>query len=168
MYGYRIFWLNVTQSYFVFHVRACRDAHIVMSSRYGLVDSDTYEVVIGAGDNQQTLIRDERLGWTMSQQYTPEVLSCEQKRAFWVAFDGGRIRVGEHGILLNFPVRCKRMNCLICSDGTPYATCVALNVSMERGNGKFNRTNTDAEEKVKVFWWLLLDMGDTSVAEQSS
>ena len=112
VYGYRLFWLNVTQPYFVFHVRACRDAHIVMSSRYGLVDSATYEVVIGAGDNQQTLIRDERLGWTMSQQYTPEMLSCEQKRAFWVAFDGGRIRVGEAGLLLNFLFHYKRMKCI--------------------------------------------------------
>ena len=94
-YGYRTFWLNVTQPYFVFHVRACRDAHVIMSSLYGHGDNNSYEVVIGAGDNQQTIIREAKLGWTVSQKDTPEVLSCEQTRAFWVSFDGGRIRVGS-------------------------------------------------------------------------
>ena len=66
-----------------------------MSSRYGHREAESYEVVIGAGDNKQSLIRDEQLGWTMSGADTPDVLSCEQTRAFWVAFDGGRIRVGS-------------------------------------------------------------------------
>ena len=65
-------WVKVQRkSSFVFSVRACKDAHILMAARPGRIDRDVYEIVLGAGGNTYSTIRAARLSQDRATARTP-------------------------------------------------------------------------------------------------
>ena len=50
-------WISPGGESFTFTVKACNDAHLVMTSIPGDYQTDVYEVVIGGSENTNTYIR---------------------------------------------------------------------------------------------------------------
>ena len=81
-----------TTNFATFLVQACSDAHIGLMERVG--DTLAYEVVIGGSENTRTAIRRNRQTDEVTVE-TPEILSCDIMRPFWISWYEGLIEVGE-------------------------------------------------------------------------
>ena len=81
----------------VFKVKACNDAHIALSSQLGITYIHTYEIVLGAYRNMESLIRNATQGNPWVIHSTPGIVNCTELRTFWVGWDSGLIRVGRGG-----------------------------------------------------------------------
>ena len=79
--------------YFVFSVQACNDAHVALSEIPGLHDYNTYELVFGGWANTGSAIREARQRDQRHFVRTPGILSCDEKRTFWVGWKDGLIEV---------------------------------------------------------------------------
>ena len=52
-YTFDVFWMTVDEvHYVVFTVQACQQAHIVLTQQLGITADFTYEIVLGAANNQ--------------------------------------------------------------------------------------------------------------------
>ncbi len=92
-------WIDVLgQQNLVFHVMACTNAHLALSSLPKKITILTYEMVIGDHNNTRTLLRDSIGGSILAQSVTPGILSCDQYRTFWLSWTIHSIRfgVGNH------------------------------------------------------------------------
>ena len=85
-----------------FAVKACKEAHVYLSTFYGYVEKDAYEVVIGTGGNTRSEIRAVVGGTPVASTVTEQILDCNAFRRFWVSWVGGRIEVGTGRIVGNF------------------------------------------------------------------
>ena len=100
-YNYNQFWLTVAGRWFiVFRVKACNDAHIGLAAIVGNSENRLYEVVIGGQGNTQSYIRrtaqstdDEALA------ETPDILSCNEFRSFWIQWENNHVEVGEGSVI---------------------------------------------------------------------
>ena len=90
------YWADVGgRTSMVFKVKACQDATIKLSKRFGLVDGSTYEVRIGAENNQKTIIIPDPESSHQESADTPNVLDCNQYKPFWLAWKYGTLYVGQ-------------------------------------------------------------------------
>ena len=95
-YRYNHLWATVDdRSSLTFRVRACNDAHLALASVLGDTSYHTYEVVIGASSNQYSVIRNMTLQNNLMAAHTPDILSCDESRPFWLSWAGGLIQVGR-------------------------------------------------------------------------
>ncbi len=69
-----------------FSVKACSDAHIVMSYVPGLTLYDSYEVALGVSDNHESVIMLGRGGEELVRESTPNLLDCNQDKSFWISW----------------------------------------------------------------------------------
>jgi len=90
-------WVTVRDKQsFVFRVRGCYDARIILASYTKVVDVSSYEIMIGANGNQVSRIGKDGLdGGNVVEASTPNVLHCTETRYFWVSWGGGYIQVGS-------------------------------------------------------------------------
>lgn len=77
---------------FYFEVRACSLAHVVLMERPDSA-ATAIHVVIGDNNNRQTSISFPD-GQT-AEVDTPNILSCELYRKFWVSWENEQIRIGR-------------------------------------------------------------------------
>ena len=57
-HGYDLAWMDVMKNFLLFRVRACNDAHLLISKEIGETDEmSAYEVVIGGASNTVLYIR---------------------------------------------------------------------------------------------------------------
>ena len=90
------------QNSIVFRVQACRDAHVALSEFFNNVHTRTYEIVIGGNGNTNSFIRDYATGVEKLKVDTPNIMDCNNYRAFWVKWESsGRITVGHGAIFGN-------------------------------------------------------------------
>ncbi|KAK7872419.1 hypothetical protein R5R35_007024 [Gryllus longicercus] len=89
---------------FEFYVKAPSDAHILLSSTENAEtptqQDESYEIVLGGGKNSFSAIRSKKRGGksTAAQTGTPNVLSPEEFRGFWIKLTPpGRLEVGKFG-----------------------------------------------------------------------
>lgn len=83
------------ETFMLFQVEACNDAHILLMQSNSTTD-DIYEIVIGGWNNTRSLIREERLGPNLATTFHENgPVHCELMRQFWVSWDQGVIRVGR-------------------------------------------------------------------------
>ena len=95
---YHDVWLtSVSRKFVVFLVRACRDAHIRLSRFYGSRGGDVFEVRIGAINNTRTEVQGPFLDGPIRSVATPDVLSCNEARPFWISWSDTHVRVGSGG-----------------------------------------------------------------------
>ncbi|KAI0229902.1 hypothetical protein LSAT2_019688, partial [Lamellibrachia satsuma] len=95
-YNHEQLWLTVRGHYFqTFRVRACSDVHVALAQTRGVIDVNSYEVILGY-KGTQTVIR-EQMGIFkfVAKAETPDILSCHSLRSFWVSWIDGYIRVGQ-------------------------------------------------------------------------
>ena len=45
------------RTFFYFHVRAAADVHVALTNIHGVVDTHTYELILGAENNQKTYLK---------------------------------------------------------------------------------------------------------------
>ena len=85
------------RQYFQFEVKSCAEALIALTEIAGNITWHAYEVKIGVNNNK-TYIYDAEHKTIVAQASTPEILSCEEFRPFWVAWTdvgpGRSIHVG--------------------------------------------------------------------------
>lgn len=85
----------------VFRVQACKDAHLTLSTLFNNVNSDTYEVIIGGNNNTQSFIRDRATMTDVQRVDTPNIMDCNNYKAFWAKWDKTtkRITVGDGAVI---------------------------------------------------------------------
>ncbi|ELU12989.1 hypothetical protein CAPTEDRAFT_114549 [Capitella teleta] len=110
----------------MFGVRACHSARIALSTFYGNTDTQTYEVVIGGWENTKTVIRRSVAGDIVEEVDTPDILSCDHLRIFWIKQErDGLLQIGEGSNIGNNVV-------LSWNDADPYDVA---SVSLSTGHG---------------------------------
>ena len=93
-FGFDTLWLRqVQKSSVVFGVRTCNDAILALSEEMQQV-SNSYEIIIGGYSNQRSEIRPNVQTVPVTWLDTPDILSCNETRFFWVSWEGGVIEVG--------------------------------------------------------------------------
>ena len=87
--------LTTHRKAFSFHVQACKEAHVALSSQpsQGAPSWDMLELIIGTDDNQKTVFTSD--GTEVKSIDTPNILSCTDYRLFWVALDKGEMQFGR-------------------------------------------------------------------------
>ncbi|XP_046662124.1 uncharacterized protein LOC124355168 isoform X2 [Homalodisca vitripennis] len=79
-----------------FKVRAANDAHVMLSATANPEGSDpVLEVFIGGWSNQKSAIRRDRATPDKANVETPDILSNDELRGFWINYLGGAIAVGK-------------------------------------------------------------------------
>jgi len=86
----------ITQSWIVFSVQACRDAHVALSELFNNLQSRTYEIIIGGNENRNSFIRDSNTFIEVQRVDTVDIMDCYNYKTFWVKWDANyRITVGR-------------------------------------------------------------------------
>lgn len=79
-YSYEQAWVTaIGRNAIVLQVKACRDAHVLLSDKEGEI-GNAYEVAIGMADNSKTSIREDKFGPNMITVDTPDILHCDETR----------------------------------------------------------------------------------------
>ena len=90
----------INQDSLVFRVQACRDAHVALSEIFNNVQTRTYEIIIGGNGNTNSFLRDFATGQEKIKIDTPNIMDCNNYKAFWVKWAAdGRITVGEGAVV---------------------------------------------------------------------
>ena len=80
-------------------IQACRDASIALSEIPGILAHHTYELVIGAGDNTQTILKRGVRGTTVFTSITPGILDCQHSLIFWTTWNSNSISFGKGSVV---------------------------------------------------------------------
>jgi Farnesoic acid 0-methyl transferase len=103
-YGHDLAWFVTTSNFFLFRVRACSDVRLLLAAEpYSKNDNNgqhVHEVVIGGWHNSRSVIyRDLVSNTTAVEASTPNILSCDELRQFWIRWQSdGKIAVGQNVI----------------------------------------------------------------------
>lgn len=92
----------MSQTSVVFRVQACKDAHLALSELMNNVNTRTYEIVIGGNGNTQSFIRDYATMLEGQRVDTPNIMDCNNYKAFWVKWEkngSGRIMAGQGAVV---------------------------------------------------------------------
>ena len=106
-YVYHTFWMKTTKKNFVFKVRCCNDAHVLMTTTMHHNDTEhAYELVFGGDNNNKVYIR-KGSGWNggvpgyeRSGQF-PGLMNCDELRTFWASWEGGLVQAGSGAVPLS-------------------------------------------------------------------
>ncbi|KAI4481292.1 hypothetical protein M0804_009412 [Polistes exclamans] len=86
----------VTSGQVQFRVKAANDAHIALTT--GPHEGEPmYEVFIGGWGNSKSVIRKNRTKPEVAEAETPEILTSNDFRGFWIRWHEGEITVGKEG-----------------------------------------------------------------------
>ncbi|XP_065349442.1 uncharacterized protein LOC135945584 isoform X2 [Cloeon dipterum] len=81
-----------------FKVKVAHDAHVCLSSSEDQEATPIYEIFIGGWDNSKCAIRRDRTKPDRAEAETPDVLSADEFRGFWVSWNSDcKIEVGREG-----------------------------------------------------------------------
>lgn len=79
-YSYSQAWLTtLAVDHVILRIKACRDAHILLSEQIGL-SNNTYEAALGIIGNTKSVLRDSPYGNNMIMVDTPGIMSCDEFR----------------------------------------------------------------------------------------
>jgi len=89
--------LLTERKYLVFFVKACQNAHVILSHLPGVVDSLAYNITLGASGNTKSVVHKLPPQETTKEYDTPGVLQCENSEGtpFWMLWSEYTIRVGR-------------------------------------------------------------------------
>ena len=86
---------TVSRDYVQFSVRACSDAHVIVSEVPGRYIANAFKLVIGLNGNTQTSIVAQGGSTEPWVQDTPKILDCNIFKAFWIKWNKQVIVLGE-------------------------------------------------------------------------
>ncbi|XP_056004596.1 C3 and PZP-like alpha-2-macroglobulin domain-containing protein 8 [Ostrea edulis] len=81
----------------IFDVKACNDAHVILSEQHSDVNN-SYEIVIGGWGNTKSVIRTCKQCQPRTS-FIGNPLSCDSFKSFWISWENGAIRVGRGHII---------------------------------------------------------------------
>lgn len=81
----------------IFDVKACNDAHVILSEQHSDV-INSYEIVIGGWGNTKSVIRTCKQCQPRTS-FIGNPLSCDSFKSFWISWENGAIRVGRGHII---------------------------------------------------------------------
>ncbi|XP_075215563.1 C3 and PZP-like alpha-2-macroglobulin domain-containing protein 8 isoform X2 [Lycorma delicatula] len=79
-----------------FTVKTPNDAHIALTQGPSETDS-MYEIFIGGWNNSKSVIRKNRQKPDKAIQETPNILTADEAKGFWIRWNGGSIALGKKG-----------------------------------------------------------------------
>ena len=95
---YKNYWLSVHgESFALLSVRGCGHALVAMAETAGHISSTTYELELVA--TGLSVLRDGVGGKIMAYSTHANLLDCSRSKTFWLAWNGGRISVGEGAVV---------------------------------------------------------------------
>ena len=74
-------------------MRACHSARVALATNLNNQSSNIYEIVIGGWSNIKSVIRKSIRGASEVEEDTPEILSCDRLREFYLSWKDGLITV---------------------------------------------------------------------------
>ncbi|XP_035829271.1 uncharacterized protein LOC101849581 isoform X3 [Aplysia californica] len=83
------------KTFLTFKIKAKCEANIALCAIYGDVERKTYEISLGAEENNKSFIRDGSLGPVKSEAKTVNLLSDEEFRYFWLSWANNHVEVGR-------------------------------------------------------------------------
>lgn len=90
-------WVMLTthKNALAFRVRACRSAHIILTSdpSQDPQSDEAIELIIGANQNSKTEIKFK--GEVVHSIYSPDILDCKNYRSFWVTIEKDQLLFGR-------------------------------------------------------------------------
>ena len=90
--------ITLTQDYLVFGVKACHSAMLAFSRAPGVTDTNAWVLTIGSQSNTKSTL--EKKGESSQRTYdSPDVLSCDSMRMFWIQFTNSEISFGKDQVL---------------------------------------------------------------------
>ena len=78
-----------------FKVKASCDAYITLCSTYGDCEYKSYEFAIGEKSNFKSSIKDGASGIALCTNVTPNILSADDFRTFWISWSENALRIGK-------------------------------------------------------------------------
>ena len=92
-------WMTVSEddrNHIIFRIKAASDAHILLTDEVNDYTKG-YELIIGGWDNSQSAIKipPHSGGTIVIEVPTPDILSANEWRTFWVTYDHGLIETGS-------------------------------------------------------------------------
>ena len=89
--------ITLTQDYLVFGVKACHSAMLAFSRAPGVTDTNAWVLTIGSQSNTKSTLEKKE---SSQQTYdSPDVLSCDSMRMFWIQFTNNAISFGKDEVL---------------------------------------------------------------------
>ncbi len=89
-------WYPINGSQIQFRIKAPHDAHIALTT--GPFEGDPmWEVFIGGWKNTKSVIRKNRTKPDVSEVASPDILTADEFRGFWIRWNGGYLTVGKEG-----------------------------------------------------------------------
>lgn len=87
---------SITGGSIHFTVKAANDAHVALSEGPS-IENNVYEIFIGGWGNAKSAIRRNREKPDKAIVETPNILSADESKGFWIRWNGGNIAVGRAG-----------------------------------------------------------------------
>ena len=103
-YGYSNAWFVTSNYFFSFRVRACSEVRLLLTVEPYQNDPNNaqhiHEIVIGGWQNTRSVIyRDTTSNVSVADSKTPNILSCDEFRQFWIQWSAnGAISVGQNAL----------------------------------------------------------------------
>ena len=91
----RVWVATLGEQHILFKLKACADAHVVLSKNVGLTSIDSYEIHIGAQNNTMSYIRQGVNGGVMDEDSTRGILSCTTSQWYWISWSTNYIEFGK-------------------------------------------------------------------------
>jgi len=101
-YGYNNAWFVTNNYFFSFRVRSCSEVRLLLTVEPYQIDPSNeehiHEIVIGGWQNTRSVIYlDTVSNISVADSNTPNILSCNEFRQFWIQWTGnGAIAVGQN------------------------------------------------------------------------
>ena len=88
------FTLATDREYFIFSLKACEDAYVILTTVPGITEDNSYHIVMGAQSNSMTEIHKQSPQSETKSFSTQDILSCSEMRPFWIRWVSGSIELG--------------------------------------------------------------------------
>lgn len=100
-YQYKKAWLTTHKTAFTFKLRSCIEARLLISKHPGDDMTEAAELFIGTDSNSRTKFLPNRQapGTNEVSEETPNILSCDTFRDFWMSWDGKYFEFGKGTII---------------------------------------------------------------------
>jgi len=88
-------WLTTVTPYIEFEFQSCSDLKVALSTNPKDITSNTYEIIIGGWKNTKSVIRRGIMQSTVAEADSPDIVSCDELRPFWIGWENGNMTVGQ-------------------------------------------------------------------------
>ena len=95
----RVWLASISKPHVIFGLRACQEAILTLSQLTRVTVALTYFVKIGTRNNTATEIMEKFVDQEGTVVDTPNILSCDETRMFWVRWGDGVVSMGAGSVV---------------------------------------------------------------------